>query len=237
MLDYNTDFKQPGHVITLYAPTAYRSSDHDPVLVGLQLDATPTVDANGPYAVVEGESITLSATGVEPDGQALMYAWDLDGLPGFEAPGQSVTFSAASLLAPDSRPVAVQVTGPTGLTATDATVVDIIWDFEDFSGPVDPDGLNVVTAGQTVPFKFGLAGNQGMAVLDGTPTLQRTDCVSGASINGPITVSGTGPIYDAVLDEYTYTWKTLKAWAGWCGTFTLRLDDGTSHSARFRFKA
>ena len=119
----------------LYAPTAYRSSDHDPVLVGLQLDADPTVDADGPYAVVEGEIDHAQATGVEPDGQPLTYAWDLDGLPGFETLGQSVTFSAASLLAPDSRPIAVQVTGPTGLTATDATVVNIIWAFEDFSVP------------------------------------------------------------------------------------------------------
>ena len=37
VLDYNTEFKSPGHVETLYAPTPFRSSDHDPVLVGLDL--------------------------------------------------------------------------------------------------------------------------------------------------------------------------------------------------------
>ena len=37
VLDYNTDFKSAGHIETLYAPDAYRSSDHDPVLVGLDL--------------------------------------------------------------------------------------------------------------------------------------------------------------------------------------------------------
>jgi predicted extracellular nuclease len=37
VLDYNTDFKSPNHVNTLYAPTPYRSSDHDPLLVGLDL--------------------------------------------------------------------------------------------------------------------------------------------------------------------------------------------------------
>ena len=37
VLDYNTDFKSPGQVEGLYAPTPYRSSDHDPVLVGLRL--------------------------------------------------------------------------------------------------------------------------------------------------------------------------------------------------------
>ena len=34
-LDYNTNFKSANHVNTLYAPTASRSSDHDPVIVGL----------------------------------------------------------------------------------------------------------------------------------------------------------------------------------------------------------
>ncbi len=37
VLDYNTNFKSAGQVDDLYAPTPYRSSDHDPVLVGLRL--------------------------------------------------------------------------------------------------------------------------------------------------------------------------------------------------------
>ncbi len=40
VLDYNTEFKPGDAVNTLYAPGPYRSSDHDPVLVGLQLDVT-----------------------------------------------------------------------------------------------------------------------------------------------------------------------------------------------------
>ena len=37
VLDYNTDYKSADQVSDLYAPTPYRSSDHDPVLVGLRL--------------------------------------------------------------------------------------------------------------------------------------------------------------------------------------------------------
>ena len=33
------------------------------------LDAAPTVDAGGPYAVIEGGSVVVSATGTEPDGR------------------------------------------------------------------------------------------------------------------------------------------------------------------------
>ena len=54
------------------------------------LDAAPTVDAGGPYDVVEGGSVVVSATGPQPDGQALTYRWDLDDNGTFETPGQSV---------------------------------------------------------------------------------------------------------------------------------------------------
>ncbi|MGH3070990.1 MAG: ExeM/NucH family extracellular endonuclease [Gaiellaceae bacterium] len=40
VLDYNTNFKSLNHQTTLYDPGPYRSSDHDPVIVGLQLDLT-----------------------------------------------------------------------------------------------------------------------------------------------------------------------------------------------------
>jgi predicted extracellular nuclease len=38
-LDYNTSFKSDAQIIDYYAADAYRMSDHDPVLVSLQLDA------------------------------------------------------------------------------------------------------------------------------------------------------------------------------------------------------
>jgi uncharacterized protein len=44
-LDYNTDFKSPGQVASLYAPDRYRMSDHDPVLVGLTPNAPPSAVA------------------------------------------------------------------------------------------------------------------------------------------------------------------------------------------------
>ena len=67
-LDYNTDFKTPHLIANLYAPDQYRMSDHDPVLVGLNLNAAPTAGAGGPYSVAEGGSVTVSATGSDPDG-------------------------------------------------------------------------------------------------------------------------------------------------------------------------
>jgi len=37
VLDYNTECQSPGQVIGLYAADEYRSSDHDPVIVDLEL--------------------------------------------------------------------------------------------------------------------------------------------------------------------------------------------------------
>jgi hypothetical protein len=37
VLDYNVEFKTPGQVASFYSPEPYRSSDHDPLLIGLNL--------------------------------------------------------------------------------------------------------------------------------------------------------------------------------------------------------
>lgn len=46
VLDYNTNFKSPEQLETLFAADEFRTSDHDPVLVGLELGALP--DEEGP---------------------------------------------------------------------------------------------------------------------------------------------------------------------------------------------
>ena len=84
----------------------------------------PTVDAGGPYTVNEGGSVTLAASGSDPEGGALTYAWDLDDNGSFETPGQSVSFSPDDGHVPAvSVTVKVQVTDDGGLSAvSDASV-------------------------------------------------------------------------------------------------------------------
>lgn len=41
VLDYNTNFKSAAQLDSLFAPDEFRTSDHDPVLVGLALDGLP----------------------------------------------------------------------------------------------------------------------------------------------------------------------------------------------------
>ena len=44
VLDYNTNFKSAGQIVSLYATDAYRTSDHDPVVVGLALTPSPPAE-------------------------------------------------------------------------------------------------------------------------------------------------------------------------------------------------
>lgn len=45
VLDYNTDFKSAGQITSLYASDAFRTSDHDPLVVGLDLGGPNCVAA------------------------------------------------------------------------------------------------------------------------------------------------------------------------------------------------
>ncbi len=64
--DYNEDFDEPRNIPLWFVPSPYRSSDHDPVIVGLDLaDRTPpAVSCNAPATISNrdrGISITASA--------------------------------------------------------------------------------------------------------------------------------------------------------------------------------
>jgi predicted extracellular nuclease len=239
VLDYNLDFKTPNLQTSLYAPDRFRVSDHDPIVVGLNADSDrPIVDARGPYTVEEGGGTTqLTATGSDPTGDDITYAWDLDGDGTFETPGATVTFSAGDHQAPEIVTVTVQITDEHGQSSTDTAQIQVTWDFGGFKPPINGSGLTTVTAGGSQPVKFSLDGFQGFDILDGA-TLQREDCTTHAAIGSPIAASAGAPLaYDAATDWYKYTWKTQKAWAGWCGSFSLHLADGQSYDFQVRFKS
>ncbi|WP_243075893.1 ExeM/NucH family extracellular endonuclease [Microbacterium sp. SS28] len=76
VLDYNTEFKPAPQVAGLYAPDAYRSSDHDPVLVGIELDTTPptlTVQPSQKWIVLPTGTlrpITIAVQAADDSGDA-----------------------------------------------------------------------------------------------------------------------------------------------------------------------
>ena len=125
VLDYNVEFKTANQVNTFYAPDAYRASDHDPLVVGLDLNDAPTVSANGPYTVSEGASVNVSASGSDPNTDPLTYTWDLDNNGSYETAGQNTSFSAVTLDGPTTATIGVQASDG-GLTATDTTTVTVL---------------------------------------------------------------------------------------------------------------
>jgi hypothetical protein len=67
VLDYNVEFKSANHVTTLYDPGPFRSADHDPLVVGLDLDGTPPelsveVTPEVLRAKLRGRYVTVRAT-------------------------------------------------------------------------------------------------------------------------------------------------------------------------------
>ncbi|MCS7289554.1 MAG: ExeM/NucH family extracellular endonuclease [Roseiflexus sp.] len=53
-LDYNLNFKSPGQITSLFAPDQYRSSDHDPILVGLNLNDPAALSAVATFGAERG---------------------------------------------------------------------------------------------------------------------------------------------------------------------------------------
>ncbi len=110
-----------------------------------------------------------------------------------------------------------------------------------FFQPVDNEPtLNSVKAGQAIPVKFSLAGNQGLSIFAaGYPVSQKIACDGGAqsdAIEETVTAGSSSLNYDAGSNQYNYVWKTDEAWAGTCRQLIVKLIDGTEHKANFKFK-
>lgn len=115
-----------------------------------------------------------------------------------------------------------------------------IYDFSGFFEPVNnPPEVNQVRAGRTVPFNFSLNGDRGLDIFASDyPATQEIDCTSLEPI-GPLTPINTRVTrleYHAGSDQYRYSWRTNRSWAGTCQQFVMRLDDGTDHIADFEFQ-
>jgi len=116
-----------------------------------------------------------------------------------------------------------------------------IYDFDGFFPPVDNVDLNVAKAGRAIPVKFSLNGDQGLDIFEeGYPKSVKITCGTtdpiADTIEGTEIVGGSSLNYDVDAGRYIYVWKTNKDWVGDCRQLVVRLNDGTSHKANFKFK-
>ena len=114
------------------------------------------------------------------------------------------------------------------------------FDFTGFFEPVDPaPTVNRVKAGSAIPMKFSLGGDQGLAIMAaGSPSSQPIGCAASApfdALEETVTAGGSSLTYSALTDRYTYVWKSDRSWAGTCRRLTVKLVDGSEHTADFNF--
>lgn len=119
-------------------------------------------------------------------------------------------------------------------------IYKIPYEFDGFFRPVRNEALNKAKAGSSLPIKFSLSGDFGLDIFGaGYPQSVQIDCQTGAEsgTSSPAETAGKSSLqYDADRDQYSYVWKTEKGWSGTCRQFQLPLDDGTLHTADFKFK-
>jgi hypothetical protein len=274
LFDYNDDertadeaaFEEESDTLPLYEPNEFRTSDHDPILVGLNLT---TPDTTAPTVTIEQASGQPDPTNSSPINFTVVFSEPVTGFDDSDvvlggtagattanvtesAPNDGTTYNVAvsgmtgggtvtALIPADAAQDAAN-NGNTASTSTDNTVTynPTIYDFEGFFPPVDnPPILNSVKAGSAVPLKFSLGGDYGLDIFaPGYPASRVVSCDTG---------EGTDPIEETVsagnsglqYDPSTgiYTY-VWKTTKGWagCREIILLFDDGTVATALFKFK-
>ena len=143
-------------------------------------------------------------------------------------------------------------TFPVGTTTVTATATDaagnhsscsftitVLYNFTGFFSPVaNPPTLNSVNAGKGVPVKFSLSGNKGLSIFAaGNPYSVPLNCSTGdPGVDVTETLNAGGSSLSYTVDKYNYVWKTENSWAGTCRQLVITLNDGTVHTANFKFK-
>jgi hypothetical protein len=192
--------------------------DTTPPTLTLPGDITTTADANSSKVV----SYTASATDLV-DGPVSVICTPASG-SSFGVGGKTVNCSAT-----DSH----------GNTAIGSFTVTVSYKWAGFFQPVDNlPALNSVKAGSAVPVKFSLGGNQGLNIFAAaSPGSSPANCNQNSSdeIETTVTAGNSSLTYDTTTDQYVYVWKTDKAWAGTCRQLHVKLADGTSYAANFKF--
>ena len=99
--------------------------------------------------------------------------------------------------------------------------------------------VNSAKAGSTIPVKFSLGGDHGLAIFAaGFPKATKVACIAGEPVDAieETPPSASGLTYDAAADRYQYNWRTPKSYAGSCYRLDVRFVDGSTFSANFIFK-
>jgi uncharacterized repeat protein (TIGR01451 family) len=154
VLDYNTEFKSPGQIVSFYNVDPFRTSDHDPVVVGLfQVADLSIAKSDAPDPVIVGETLTYTLTVANngPDDATEVTVTDtlpagvafVSATAGCVNSAGTVTCTVGALTNGATATMTITVTAPTtpGTISNTASVT---------GSPADPDGANNLATETTV---------------------------------------------------------------------------------------
>lgn len=105
------------------------------------------------------------------------------------------------------------------------------------SNVANPPTLNAVNAGKAVPVKFSLSGDKGLNIFAANnPYSVSLNCGTnnpGVDVTETLNAGGSSLTFSG--DQYIYIWKTESSWAGTCRQLVITLNDGSVHTANFKF--
>ncbi len=214
-------------------------------IVVTQIPDPPVVTLTAPESAPAGSKAEITFEVVDPDeGDSFIVTDTSCGtgaalVPGSLAVDESggsfdCTFSEYDLL----TEVGVTVEDEAGLRDTDSAPVRITWQLAGFHGLGEPETVNVVKGGATVPLRFDVFAGQreitDVAAVEDF-TVRSLSCLwlsSGTQDSVEFTTSGNSQLrYDG--EQFAQNWKTPKG-ADRCYVVTVTTIDGSSLSALFR---
>jgi hypothetical protein len=138
----NDPFTWDGHLfhsqadVSDWAPAVYYAFVWNPtndagepdirLIRSFRIDAWPTVSIGGPYLTAVNSTISVAASGSDPDGDALDFTWDLDN-DGFFDDGTGTTTDYIAGSVPGIYTIQVKATDPYDAYATAETTV-VVYD-------------------------------------------------------------------------------------------------------------
>ncbi len=153
----------------------------------------------------------------------------------------TVTYSQASgsTFPVGTTTVSVTATDAAGNHSECSFTVTVRYLFAGFFSPVNnPPILNAVNAGRAIPVKFSLSGDKGLNIFaPNNPYSVSLNCDTndpGVDVTETLTAGGSSLTFSG--GQYNYIWKTENSWAGTCRQLVITLNDGSVHTANFKFK-
>lgn len=130
-----------------------------------------------------------------------------------------------------------------GNTAAPVSVTySVQYNFLGFFAPINMGIWNSLKAGQAAPMKWQLqdSASNHISALSAVSSITSANVACTAGTVDPVETAdaagASGLRYDLSSNQYIFTWKTEKSWAGTCRRFFVKFDDGTTKTADFQLK-